>query len=84
VVSISTSGATPGLASYLRRRLDGELERCLGDVALVLGDVRDELRRAGVSTEALDWSEAIGPTLFALVGAGQSDDAHRFVREHLR
>jgi siroheme synthase-like protein len=84
LVSISTSGATPGLASYLRRRLDSELERCLGDVALVLGDVRDELHLDGVSTEALDWSEVIGPTLFELVGAGQTDDARRFVRERLR
>ena len=83
LVSISTSGASPGLATYLRRRLETELEGCLGAAAVLLSDVRTELHNRGVSTESLDWSEVIGPTLFDLV-AGGTDDARRFVLETLR
>jgi len=83
LVSISTSGASPGLASFLRRQLDAELETYLGDVAMVLGDVRAELHERNVSTEALDWGSVIGPTLFELVAAGRVDEARRYVHEHL-
>ena len=84
LVSISTSGASPGLATYLRRRLETELEGCLGAAAVLLSDVRTELHNRGVSTESLDWSEVIGPTLFDLVAGGRTDDARRFVLETLR
>ncbi|HUD69465.1 MAG TPA: bifunctional precorrin-2 dehydrogenase/sirohydrochlorin ferrochelatase [Acidimicrobiales bacterium] len=84
LVSISTSGASPGLAAFLRRRLEAELETCLGGVALVLSDVRTELQDCGVSTESLDWGTVIGPELFDLVTDGRTGEAHRFVVEHLR
>lgn len=84
IVSISTSGAAPGLASHLRRRLDNQLEDCLGGVAVVLGEVREQLHDRGVSTESLDWGEVIGPTLFELVATDRIDDARQFVRESLR
>jgi siroheme synthase-like protein len=83
LVSISTSGASPGLASHLRRRLDAELETCLGDVAVLLANVRAELHDRNVSTETLDWGLVIGPTLLELVEAGRVDEARRHVHEHL-
>jgi len=84
LVSISTSGTSPGLAAFLRRRMEAELEACLGDVAGLLSDVRTELQARGVSTESLDWSAVIGTPLFDLVANGETAEAHRFVVEHLR
>ena len=83
LVSISTSGASPGLASYLRRRLEAQLEAHLGDVAMLLGDVRSELHTQGTSTEGLDWEAAIGPALFELIADGKHAEARRFVLERL-
>lgn len=84
VVSISTSGASPALASYLRRRIDEDLEPALGDVARVLGAVRSELHARGVSTETLDWSSVITNDLVELVARGHDDDATQLVLEALR
>jgi siroheme synthase-like protein len=83
LISITTSGASPGLATYLRRRLEADLDATLGEVALVLSAVRGELHDRGASTESLDWDAVIGPTLFGLVADGRRDEAHRFVVEGL-
>lgn len=48
VVSISTSGSSPALSRYLRKRLEPELEGA-GEMALLTGELRAEL--ADVSTE---------------------------------
>ncbi len=71
VVSISTSGASPAMASYLRRRLDAELESSLGEVALLLSSVRQEIAAEGRTTEGLPWASVIDDELIADVTAGR-------------
>ena len=84
VVAITTAGASPAMASYLRRRLDGALEPELGDVALLLRRVRRDLQAAGVPTEGLPWSRAITPALFDQVRHGDLEAARTQLHEALR
>ncbi len=76
-VSISTSGASPALASYLRQRLDHILEVELGDLAVLLSDRRSELRAEGRSTELVEWDGVVNDELVALVAANDWDEVRR-------
>jgi precorrin-2 dehydrogenase / sirohydrochlorin ferrochelatase len=80
-VSVSTSGASPALASYLRRRLDSDLEDALATLADVLGEERREFHRRGVSTESLAWTSVVNDDLVDLAVAGRWDDVRDRVRQ---
>ena len=58
VVSISTSGASPSLAQWIRRRLEQTLPPGLGRVAATLRAERAALHARGESTER-DWSARV-------------------------
>jgi siroheme synthase-like protein len=75
LVTVSTGGHSPAVASWLRRRLDEqvgpEYEALLG----VVGDVRLELRSQGIATEGLAWQEAIDSGMLELVREGHLAEA---------
>ncbi len=56
-IAISTGGRSPALARKLRMVLEQELGREYGDLALLLGEVRGELRRMGKKVEGDTWQE---------------------------
>lgn len=58
IVSVSTSGASPSLAQWVRRRIQELLPPGLGDVSRTLRDERAALHAAGESTER-DWNERV-------------------------
>ncbi|HVN51040.1 MAG TPA: bifunctional precorrin-2 dehydrogenase/sirohydrochlorin ferrochelatase, partial [Acidimicrobiales bacterium] len=70
VATFSTSGRSPAMASWLRRRYEDEL----GPEHLVLLDLlaeqRDRLRGEGRPTEGLDWQEALDSGMLDLVREG--------------
>lgn len=80
LVTISTEGRSPALASWLR----AELEEWLGpevEVLLeVLADERDAIRAAGRSTEGLDWNGALRSGMLDEVRAGNIDAARGLLR----
>jgi len=51
-IAISTGGASPALASWLRRRMGEALEAGLGTMAAILEEARLALKADGRSTEA--------------------------------
>lgn len=64
VISISTGGASPALASHLRAKLQDEVlteqvERAAHDLAAQ----RAELHAQGVSTESIDWTDRVRTAL---------------------
>ena len=61
--AISTDGASPALAGYLRDRLAEILDARVAEVADVLAAERAAIQRAGGSTEDVDW----GPRLRELL-----------------
>jgi precorrin-2 dehydrogenase/sirohydrochlorin ferrochelatase len=75
LVTVSTGGHSPALATWLRRRFEAELgpefEMLLG----ILSVERDELRAAGRSTEGLDWQKALDSGMLDLVREGRLAEA---------
>lgn len=84
VVAISTAGASPALATYLRRRLERELEGVLGDVAVMVADARAGLHAQGRSTESVDWSKVVDDALIRAVSDGDLDVARHRLDKALR
>jgi siroheme synthase-like protein len=64
VVAVGTGGASPALASRLRREIADTVLR--HDVVAAAGDLaaqRAEMHQAGVSTESIDWTARVDDAL---------------------
>ena len=59
MLTVSTGGASPGLSSWLRQRLEREFGEGWADVVSDLALERAQLHAAGQSTEGLDWVPSI-------------------------
>jgi len=79
-VAVSTGGRSPALASWLRRRLEGEIGPEYAILLDILAAERDGLKAAGRSTEGLDWNSALDSDMLDLIRTG--DLAH--ARERLQ
>jgi precorrin-2 dehydrogenase/sirohydrochlorin ferrochelatase len=63
-VAVSTGGASPALASRLRRDIaETLLTPAVEQAALELSRQRDEIHAAGASTEDVDWTERVEAAL---------------------
>ena len=94
VVSVSTGGASPGLARAIREALEGQFGADYAALVDLVAEVRGELRAAGVGggepgkpapprIPASAWARALDPDLRALVAAGQRDAARDWLRGRL-
>ena len=79
-VTVSTGGRSPALATWLRRRLEGEIGPEYAVLLDLLATERDGLKAAGISTEGLDWRSALDSDMLDLIRTG--DLAH--ARERLQ
>ncbi|HEX2047571.1 MAG TPA: bifunctional precorrin-2 dehydrogenase/sirohydrochlorin ferrochelatase [Acidimicrobiales bacterium] len=73
-VTVSTGGRSPALATWLRRRLEGEIGPEYAALLDLLATERDGLKAAGRSTEGLDWQSALDSDMLGLIRNG--DLAH--------
>ncbi len=78
-VSVSTGGASPALAAWLRRRIGGLLGAHIGTLAEMLERARLELRKAGRPTSALDWTGLLDGEVPKLLREGHLEEAQRLV-----
>jgi siroheme synthase-like protein len=74
-VSVSTAGASPALAAWLRRRIGGLLGPHLGDLAQLIEEGRGALRAGGRPTNAVDWTALLDGELPGLVREGRLTEA---------
>jgi siroheme synthase-like protein len=74
-VSVSTGGASPALAAWLRRRIGESLGPHLGDLADLLEGGRAALRDAGRPTSSVDWTALLDGELPGLVRGGRIEEA---------
>ncbi|MGP8058047.1 MAG: bifunctional precorrin-2 dehydrogenase/sirohydrochlorin ferrochelatase [Acidimicrobiales bacterium] len=74
-VAVSTGGASPALAGWLRRRAGVALGPGLGTLASLLDEARTAVRSAGRSSESVDWLEVLDGPLPELVAQGRLDQA---------
>jgi siroheme synthase-like protein len=75
-IAVSTAGASPALARWLRDRVVGALGPGIGDLATLLESGRRRLHDQGRSTESLDWRTLLDGPLPELVRQGRMDEAH--------
>jgi siroheme synthase-like protein len=80
VVSVGTGGRSPALAAHLRRRLEEEIGPEYETLLDVLSEGREELRRAGRSSEDADWQSAFDGGIVELVRTGRVDEARELLR----
>lgn len=80
LVTVSTGGQSPAMASWLRRKLEQDLGVELAQMLELVAEVRQEVMSAGVSTESLDWQSALDSGIFELVKAGQIAQAKEQLR----
>ncbi len=81
-VAVSTTGTSPALAAWLRRRLEASLPDRIDEAAVLLNRTRAELRVRGISTEDVDFGAIIGPVV-DLVAAGALDEAETLAQSLL-
>jgi precorrin-2 dehydrogenase/sirohydrochlorin ferrochelatase len=65
-VSVSSSGTSPALARWLRRRLAAQVGPEFGALALLLAELRDSMHAEGASSEGLDWDALLDELAVAL------------------
>lgn len=69
-VTVSTSGHSPALATWLKGHVAGELGPEWATLALLLSEARDQVRAAGRSTEDLDWRQVLDWSMLDEIKAG--------------
>jgi precorrin-2 dehydrogenase / sirohydrochlorin ferrochelatase len=74
-ISVSTSGTSPALASWLRKRIAGSLSPGLEELARLLEEGRRLVKDRGGSTESVDWASILDGRIVELVAAGQLAEA---------
>jgi len=78
-VAVSTGGASPALAVWLRRRLGAEAGEGVGQLADLLAEARHRMRTEGRSTESVDWAALLDGDLPGLVAHGDLDAARDLI-----
>jgi siroheme synthase-like protein len=76
-IAVSTAGASPALAGWLRDRIVEALGPGVGDLAALLGEGRRRMHDEGRSTETIDWRRLLDGPLPNLVRQGRVDEARR-------
>ena len=74
-IAVSTAGASPALAGWLRDLVVEALGPGMGELAALLDEGRRRVHDQGKSTETLDWRTLLDGPLPDLVRRGQIDDA---------
>ena len=80
LVTTSTGGHSPALATWLRDRIGDRVGPEYEVLVELLSDARAEVQAAGRSTEGLDWHKALDSEMLELIRAGLITEA----RERLR
>jgi precorrin-2 dehydrogenase/sirohydrochlorin ferrochelatase len=80
MVTVSTGGHSPALATWLKHRIEAELGPEFEVLVEMLSSAREDMRAAGRSTEQADWQSVLDSDMLELIKAGQVDVA----RERLK
>jgi len=83
LVTFATGGRSPALATWLRRRFEGEFGPEYLTLLEVLADERRRLRDAGLPTEGLNWQGALDSGMLELIREGRLAEAKETLTECL-
>ncbi|HEX4244339.1 MAG TPA: bifunctional precorrin-2 dehydrogenase/sirohydrochlorin ferrochelatase [Acidimicrobiales bacterium] len=79
-VAVSTGGASPALAGWLRDRSAAAIGPEAGTLAVLLDEARRRVRAEGRSTESTDWLAILAGPFVDLVQSGRIDEARSLLR----
>jgi precorrin-2 dehydrogenase/sirohydrochlorin ferrochelatase len=74
-VAISTGGASPAFASWLRRRFEAEIGPEYEVLLSLLTETRAMMKATGRAPGALDWQKALDSDMLELIRSGQISQA---------
>ena len=80
LVTVSTGGHSPALASWLRDQLAGTVDAAVDTLAELLSETRLELLAEGRRAAPTDWRTALDSGMLDLVRAGRLDEARKLLR----
>ena len=80
-VAVSTGGASPALAGWIRSRLAEALGPGVADLAELLDEARRQLQQSGRSTESVAWNAILDEQVVPLVRQGKVDEARAALRQ---
>ena len=80
-VAVSTGGASPALAGWIRTRLAEALGPGVADLAELLDEARQQVQRSGRSTESVAWQAILDEQVVPLVRQGKVDEARAAIRQ---
>jgi precorrin-2 dehydrogenase / sirohydrochlorin ferrochelatase len=83
LVTVSTGGHSPAVASWLRHRFEQEIGPEYDVLIDLLAEQRESARAAGRSTEVMDWRSALDSGMLELVREGRIDEARALLASAL-
>jgi precorrin-2 dehydrogenase/sirohydrochlorin ferrochelatase len=83
LVTVSTEGRSPAVATWLRRRIEAELGPEHEVLLEIVAAEREAIRAAGGSTESLDWQRALDSGMLDLIRQARPDEAKELLRRCL-
>jgi len=75
MVTVSTGGGSPAVASWLKERLDAQIGPEYEMLVDLVAAEREAVRAEGRSTEGLNWKKALDSDMLELIKNGQVADA---------
>ena len=82
-VAVSTAGRSPALASWLRKRIEREIDSGYTTLLELLAEVRGEAKATFKTSEVPGWEAALDSGLLELVRVGRTVEARSLLRRHL-
>ena len=74
-IAVSTGGRSPALARKIRANLEKDIGTEYASLALLVSEVRSELKRRGITVESDDWQEVLDlDSLIDMVQAGRIEE----------
>ncbi len=70
MLTVSTGGRSPAVATWLRRRLESEIGPEYEELLELVASHRDEVKASGATTEDLDWQKALDSDMLELIRTG--------------
>jgi precorrin-2 dehydrogenase / sirohydrochlorin ferrochelatase len=74
-VAVSTGGASPALARWIRDRIVASIPPGVATMATLLDEARVAMRRAGRPTGSVDWDSVLDRQVAPLIAGGKVDEA---------
>ena len=83
-IAVSTSGRSPALARKIRTKLERDFGNEYESLAVLVNEVRTEIRQRGIKINSEDWQTALDLDLLtALLKQGKSEQAKAILLENL-